>query len=109
MSKLSKKDGGPIDPQVAKELAKRYQEKNPNGIHGIFYGADILNLVLNQPDAVGLRFYFGLNEKGEQQMFFVAAKEDGQEIWPAEGAQGKSNDPGGTVGDNGISCPPICR
>jgi hypothetical protein len=104
--KLSKTDGGPIDPTVAKTWMKKYKDKHKDGVHAYFFGSDIIRKIIDNPQAVGMRVYFSYGENDKLQMVLVGAKEDGDNIWPDE--QAGKDAPGGPVGDQGVPCPPYC-
>lgn len=103
--KFSKKDGGPIDSAKAKHWMKKWEDKHPDGIRAYFFGKDLIEKIVNHPEAVGMRVYFGIGDEDKTQIVLIGAREDGSNIWP----QGEKGDPtGGTVGDNGLACPPYC-
>jgi len=105
--KFSKKDGGPIDSAKAKHWMKKWEEKHPDGIRAYFFGKDLIEKIVNHPEAVGMRVYFGIGDEDKTQLVLIAAREDGTNIWPDDGKDG-SGSSGGTVGDNGMACPPYC-
>lgn len=102
--KFSKRDGGPIDSAKAKHWMKKWDDKHPDGIKAYFFGTDLIEKILSHPEAVGMRVYFGIGDEDKTQIILIGAREDGSNIWPEDGKDTK----GGTIGDNGVACPPNC-
>jgi len=106
---FKKSDGGEIPNAQATEWMDRYRAKHPEKetVISRFIGTDIVQRIIDQPEAVGFRVYFGYNAKYELEIFLVGARADGSNIWP-ESSTGKDNPPGGILGDSTMSCPPYC-
>lgn len=102
--KFSKKLGGPIDAGVAKKWMEKYQEchKEKNCVHAYFFGSDLIRKIIDHPEAVGMRVYFGYGDEDKKQVILIGTREDGSNIWPNGGKDGSS----GTVGDQGYPSPP---
>lgn len=107
-----KTDGSAMDPNKGKEWIQKYSDAHPGEIRAYFFGADIIQTILAQGDAVGLRIYLGYGDEKDSatgqdkmQMVLVGARADGSNIWPD--AVGKDNS-GGVVADTGTPCPPYC-
>lgn len=60
-----------------------------------FYGRDILLKLLEQEGCVGIRVYYGRDDRGQKQLVLVGADADG-------------NDLESMVVDNSRICPPDC-
>ena len=105
--KFSTTHGGPIDHNDAKRWIAKYKEKHKDGIHAYFFGSDIIRKVIDHPEAVGMRIYFGYGDEDKKQVVLIGSREDGSNIWP-DGVEKDSKAGGGTVADNGIPCPPYC-
>lgn len=103
--KFSKKDGGPIDSAKAKHWMKKWDDKHPDGIKAYFFGTDLIEKIVHHPEAVGMRVYFAIGDEDKTQMVLIGVREDGTNIWPEDG---KGSTSGGTVGDQGVPCPPYC-
>lgn len=103
---FSKKDGSAIDSAKAKKMMKKYEDEHKDGIRAYFYGSDLIQKIIDHPEAVGMRIYYAKDDAGKQQLVLIAAREDGSNIWPE--ADGKDAPGGGTVGDAGLPCPPYC-
>lgn len=110
--KFKKTDGGAIDANKGKEWIKKWDDKHKGAVRAYFFGTDIIESILHQEGAVGMRIYLGYGDEKDPatgqdrvQMVLVGAREDGSNIWPD--AVGKDK-PGGTVADNGYPCPPYC-
>ena len=55
---FNQKAGAEIDLKVAIEWTRNHRERNPGGVISQFFGRDLLEKILQQPDCVGLRFYY---------------------------------------------------
>jgi hypothetical protein len=104
--KLSKKDGSPIDITKAKGWMKKFKDKYPGNdvVVARFIGADWINQILAPADCVGLRVYFGDDDRDQMEIFFVGVRADGSNIWPDSGKDGG----GGLIADGTMPCPPYC-
>jgi len=104
--KLSKTVGNTINSDQGKEWIQRWSDKHKDGIKAYFYGADILNSIINQEGAVGMRIYFGYGDDDQIQLVLVGTREDGTNIWPEGTSAARMSSPGAV--DNGSPCPPYC-
>ncbi|GAB3839324.1 hypothetical protein [Hymenobacter jeollabukensis] len=77
------------------QMTANFRAAQPNSNLCIFFGKTMLNELLNQPDAMGLRFYFALNGENQMTLVTVAANSNGNDI------QDK-------VGNKGFPCPSEC-
>jgi hypothetical protein len=105
--KYSKKEGSPIDHAQAKGWMKKFRDKYPGKdvVIARFFGADIVNKVVNHPESVGMRVYFGDDDHDQMEIFLVGVREDGSDIWPTAGKDGGG---GGTIANGSLPCPPYC-
>jgi hypothetical protein len=106
--KFNGSEGKPIDLATAKEWAKNYREtmKNPDDTVAHFFGFEIIEKILAEDGCMGIRIYYGLNEKGEKQLMLVGANDIGDNLLPAEGKE--LMDGGNTIADMSIPCPSYC-
>ncbi len=58
-----------------------YLEKNFNIPNGESFSKDALLLLLNQKDAVGVRMYYGKDEKGAVRLILMPVRKDGSVIY----------------------------
>ncbi len=65
-------EGAPIDKHQSAEWTKAYREASPNGLHGHFFGRDVLESIMAQNGSKGIRFYYGL-KNGVQHLLAVGA------------------------------------
>jgi hypothetical protein len=101
--KFQKTIGGPIPKADAEAWIGAYNKKHPDEPRAFFFGTDIIESVLNQPGAVGMRIYLGY-DKDQLQAVLIAAAEDGKDIWSSD-----SKDGGGqNAADSAFPCPPYC-
>ena len=106
--KYSKTDGSPIDRISANFQMKKFKDKYPEKgvVVARFIGSDLIRKVIDHHEAVGLRVYFGDDDRDQMEIFFVGVREDGSNIWPD--TPGKDGTSGGTIADGTMPCPPYC-
>jgi hypothetical protein len=63
--------GGEIDKELACKMVKDYQDTHPEDVKSYFIGRDIIEMILKQPNCVGIRFYNALNELGQKTVVYV--------------------------------------
>ncbi|OON68756.1 hypothetical protein [Hymenobacter sp. CRA2] len=73
-------EGGEITLQEAVAMTTRYRDANLNPVKCGFMGKDIINQLLDQPGAMGLRIYFALNEAQQMTVVLVGATNEGQDM-----------------------------
>jgi hypothetical protein len=102
------KEGKAFSNAVLQKMIKRHQDHHE--IRGQFFGRDILTKILEQPDCMGIRFYYAINEEGQKTLVLVGADAKGASMWPSEAVTGKLKGGGGgnTGGDAAYPCPPWC-
>jgi hypothetical protein len=59
IGQLTGKEGAEIDLKVAAEWTQNHRHHNPEEVISQFFGREILQKILDQPDCVGIRFYYG--------------------------------------------------
>lgn len=101
MSIFNKQVGKIID-KVKEEKLKSNWKKTKIMTQSSFVGSDILTQLLNKPDAVGLRLYYGLDDEGKLQPIFYACDASGNPITSSTTTEGD----GGA--DASLPCPPYC-
>jgi len=89
-------EGSPILPEVAGDWTRRFRETYKGGTTGHFFGRDILLQLLEQPGAVGIRFYYAIDKDGKRQLIAVAA----------DAEQNDQLGTGRAVADDSCPCPP---
>lgn len=107
-SKLSPDVGAPISRETASRWIQNHTEKHPekDSIRARFFGSDLINQILQQDGCVGIRIYYATNDEGEKQLLLVGAREDGNNIWPADSKADLSAE--GLIVDASRPCPPYC-
>lgn len=88
-------EGGEITLNEASAMTLNYRRNNPNEILAHFFGRDILTELLNQPECVGIRMYYGISGDGKKELVLVAVDQD-------------ENDLTQLVADISIPCPKAC-
>lgn len=70
-----------ITIQEAAELTKNYRDTvSGDDVRAGFFGKTTLQNILNQPDCVGIRFYYGLSDAGIPQIVLVGADSDENDL-----------------------------
>ena len=112
-------EGKFIPESEADKWIKNYQDKNPGKVKAVFFGEKIIKEILNEPKAVGIRFYFAEKDDGTSTLVLVGADKEVNDIkkrdrqvddsFKSESLK-SSGDGGGNSGmaDEGVICPPIC-
>jgi len=100
--------GAPIDGVTAKRWMDNYKGRypEPDTKFACFYGNKIINQILSQPDCIGIRTYYGIDDAGEEQFILVGVDSEGHDICDLQSTQPMQ---GGIIADNGPWCPPFCN
>ena len=85
-----------ISLQAAAELTRRYRESDPGQVKACMFPRGAFEAILKQPNCLGIRLYFGRNEKGALDVVMVGVDGDGRDMKTGELEQ------------NGYPCPPFC-
>lgn len=86
-----------ISLQEASELTARYQENLPPGQpKGGFFGKQAVQRLLDHPECVGLRFFFGAHKDGKRAVVGMCVDKFGAEMFH------------GPAMDLSTGCPPFC-
>jgi len=129
---LTGREGAEIDIKQAKDWTRNHRERNPGGVVSQFFGREILEKILSQPDCIGLRFYYA-NAKpasgwqrfkrkcfpipeGEVHLVFTGVNHFGQDQLPSSGthveafalkttAAATSANATGAIGEQSVPCP----
>jgi len=88
-------EGGLISLQQGAALTAAFRQNFPQQIKARFFGKDVLNELLNQQDAMGLRIYFGQNAQGHFELVVCAAN-------------AKEDDMLDKIADLSVPCPNMC-
>ncbi|MBV8390372.1 MAG: hypothetical protein JO080_11280, partial [Mucilaginibacter sp.] len=129
------KEGAEIDIKVATEWTKHHRHRHPGGTISQFFGQELLNKILQQPDCVGIRFYYANSHPltgwqrfvhkcfrkshGEPHLIITGVTKEGLDQLPcpnnnnpeafalkATAATGSSGgSTSGTLGEQSVPCP----
>jgi hypothetical protein len=101
-------EGAPIELKTAKEWAANYRAslKDPNDTVAHFFGFEIIEKILAEPGCIGIRIYYGINDKGEKQLMLIGADKAGDNLLPEEGMSLLGD--GNTIADMSYPCPSYC-
>jgi hypothetical protein len=94
-------EGGPIDLETARQWAQTYQAQNPGQTKAHFFGRVILQQLLAEPASLGIRLYYGIDDKGARQLMAVGAIANGDDLLPGAGNNN-------IIADVSMPCPPYC-
>ena len=72
--------GEHISHEMAADFIKAHAEAYPEEPRGFGMGKTILQEILDQPGCVGMRFYNGINEKGQKTLVYIGIDESGNDI-----------------------------
>ncbi|NHZ85277.1 MAG: hypothetical protein GWP19_05285 [Planctomycetia bacterium] len=90
-------EGEKITLQEAEKFTENYRKsEKAEAIKAEFIGKELVNEILSQEKCVGLRLYFGKNEKGNLNIVVVGANKDGNDLY------------NGVIADKLPPCPPYC-
>lgn len=67
-----------------------------NQITGGYFGKDIILKILEQPNCVGIRYYYGVNSMQDPVLVLVGVDENGDDLY------------NGVLGELSQPCPPYC-
>jgi hypothetical protein len=130
-SPLTGSEGSEIDLKVAAEWTQNHRHHSPDEVISQFFGREILQKILDQPDCVGIRFYYGnaksvsgwgrfmkkcfKRNSGEPHLIITGVTKDGHDQLPSsekvETFALKATAAGGaapgksTIGEQSVPCP----
>lgn len=81
-----------ISLQDAAEMTKAYRDNNPGAIIGGFFGKDAIQAILDQPECVGLKFYYA-EENGAPTLVLCGAKANQDDLYLGQLAEQALPDP----------------
>lgn len=94
---INSNSGSEISLKDGVVLTKQFQQKFPKEIKASFIGIDTINLILKQPECVGIRIYNGYDVVLERLApVLVGVKADGRDMTD------------GIILDKGLPCPQYC-
>lgn len=73
-------EGGAISLADGAAMTANFRKKNPNQIRARFFGREILEELLAQEGAKGIRIYYGLDSDENNQLVLVAADDHENDI-----------------------------
>ena len=81
----------------ASKLTLTFRKSNTVGARiGGFFGKDTIQEILGQPDCVGIRYYYGLDDDGEKVLVLVGVNADENDLYE------------GILAEIAKPCPPRC-
>jgi hypothetical protein len=81
---LTKKDVAAVGQEISHEMAadfvKAYEKSFPGENSGYYLGRNIIDKILAQPGCVGIRFHYGVNDKGQKTLVYVGMDANGNDL-----------------------------
>jgi hypothetical protein len=71
-------------------------QAGPGTILGGFFGKEAILAILAQEGAVGLRYYYGMDENGKPHVILIGVDKEGDDMTE------------GLLAQRSVVCPPIC-
>lgn len=71
------------------------------------FDREIFDAILVDPNCVKMRIYAGLNDGLQRKSLVVGVNAKDEDILPSD-SDGRSNGGGGHIGEDALTCPPIC-
>jgi hypothetical protein len=89
-------EGAAIEPVIAGDWTRNFRENSSPGNNAHFFGRAILERLLDAEGAMGIRFYYGLDDDGNRQLLAVATDAEQNDLLEGENI----------VADESSCCPP---
>lgn len=80
----------------ASNLTKTHRDNNPLEVKGFYYSKSAIEEILNQPECVGIRIYFGEEASGDKKLVIVGVEANEDDIET------------GHIAEYGLPCPSNC-
>lgn len=85
-----------ITLQQATDWTTTYRTQNSGAVKAHFFGKNKLMDLLDQPNCVGIRAYYAIDDNGAKQLVLVGATADEQDLYT------------GLILDHSSPCPTFC-
>jgi hypothetical protein len=83
--------------EIASQWTANFRATVPsNATIATFYGKNAIQAILNQPDCVGIRIYYGLDGNNKKHLILVGADDSGNDLYE------------GLIAERGVECPTDC-
>jgi len=91
------KEDHSISLEDAGKMTRNFQlQAAPNQIIGGFFGKDAVLAIISQKEAVGLRYYYGMDDEGTPHIILIGVSADGNDMTD------------GLLAERATQCPPSC-
>lgn len=91
------KENHQISLEEASELTRSFRENHPNETIAEFFGKETVLAILNQPNCVGIRIYYGQEPgNGQKHLVLVGADSNQNDLYL------------GLIAERAMSCPKFC-
>lgn len=110
MATFNGSESGPIPLPTAKQWTANYRKTIKEGdTLAHYFGGEIVQRLLNEDGAVGIRVYYAIDDQGKKQLLLVGVDENGDNLLPAEGVAAKAGeDEDPIIVDFSLPCPNYC-
>ena len=81
---------------MAAQWTANYRKENPDGLKGHLFGSRLILRILGQPDCLGIRIYYALDDVGQQQLILCGVDDKGNDLYD------------GIIGERSLPCPSRC-
>ncbi len=91
------KEDHSISLEDASKMTRNFQlQAAPDQIIGGFFGKDAVLAIISQEGAVGMRYYYGMDDEGTPHIILIGVEADGNDMIE------------GLLAERALPCPPAC-
>jgi len=83
-------------PEAAAMVRNFQSQAEPNAVIGGYFGEEAILNILNQEGAIGLRYYYAMDNAGMPHLVLVGVDAEGNDMME------------GQLAERAMSCPPFC-
>ena len=98
---MAKENGKRISKDEMHKMRNRYKETKKHLTESVYFDRATFERLLSHPETVGVRVYYGVNDKDELHPIFVPVAATGKNLLVAKSGES-------TIEDYGNPCPPLC-
>ncbi len=97
-----------VSASEAFSQAASYQQADPAGIFAVAYSRTVIESVLNQPGAIGIRLYYVNDATGNRSLSLIGIDKNLNNISTLHQPNARDTDAGGLAASSGMPCPQHC-
>jgi len=76
----SGKEGRVVPLSLSKKWVANFRESNPKHTHAFYFGCELFENLLNEPECVGIRIYYAQDDDGSPKMVLIGVDKKGNNI-----------------------------